>query len=124
MKKFLFILLGLFLLCSTIQAQRHDGRNRRERPGTHRIQHRPKYHPPLMPHKYKYYQPKPLKYNPKVTIPYKIRRYLYKHYSECVVIKYIGVYNPGYIDGHDRYYKVYLSNGVILIFSTKYNIIH
>lgn len=137
MKRFLVILICLItvITVSNAQGRRDEGRRRPNtsinnnkgrpshpapKPKAIRPIHRPKSHPPIV---YKHYQ-EPIRHISITNIPYKIRRYLNRHYRNCTVIDYIGVCNPGYFPGHDIYYEVHLSNGVILLFSTKYKIIH
>ena len=127
MKKLLAILMCLFLIIGTAPAQRRDGQQRK--PRTTNVQKRPERRQPKPvvkkpkydkhPHKHKH--PKHIPYN---VMPYKMRKYLNKHYCGHEVVRYVMKHNRGYIDGHDCYYEVYLSNGVILLFSTNYNIIH
>ena len=107
MKRFLVILMCLFLLIGTAPAQRRDKPTRQSRPNTTVVK-----------------KPKPPKYIPYDVMPYKMRKYLNKYYCGHSIVRYILKSNPGYIDGHDCYYEVYLTNGVILLFSTKYKIIH
>ena len=133
MKRLLAILMCLFLIIGTAPAQRRDGQHRKPRTTTVQkrpdksqskpVVKKPKYdkHPP---HAYKPHKPKHPKHIPYDVMPYKMRKYLNKHYHGHEVVRYVMRHNIGYIDGHDCYYEVYLTNGVILIFSTNYNIIH
>ena len=107
MKRFLVILICLFLLIGTAPAQRRDKLTRQPRHNTTVVN-----------------KPKPPKHIPYDVMPYKMRKYLNKHYHSHEVVRYVMRHNRGYIDGHDCYYEVYLTNGVILLFSTKYKIIH
>lgn len=122
MKRLLTILMCLFLLIGTVPAQRRDKPTRQPRPNTTVVK-KPKHekHPP---HAYKPHKPKHPRHIPYDVMPYRMRRHLNKHYYGHSIVRYILKSNPGYIDGHDCYYEVYLSNGVILLFSTNYNIIH
>ena len=130
----LICLIG-FITISDAQIRRNDGHNRpnmsinnkgessqhrsRTRSRFNAIHPKPKSHSPIV-----YRHRNPIGHIPINNMPYKIRRFLHRHYKECVVVDYIGVCNPGYLPGHDMYYEVHLSNGIILLFSTKYKIIH
>lgn len=127
MKRLLTILMCLFLIIGTAPAQRRDGQQRKPRTTT--VQKRPERRQPKPVVKKPKYDKHPHKYNhsrhiPYDVMPYRMRRHLNKHYHGHSIVRYILKSNPGYIDGHDCYYEVYLSNGVILLFSTNYNIIH
>ena len=137
MKRIIVILICLlsFITVSNAQVRRNEDRRRPNisintnkgrpsqpspKPKHMRPMHRPKPQSPIV---YRHY-PEPVRHFPINNIPYRIRWYLYRYYRSCTVINYIGVCNPGYLPGHDMYYEVHLSNGVILLFSTKYKIIH
>ena len=127
MKRLLAILMCLFLIIGTAPAQRRDGQQRKPRTTT--VQKRPERRQPKpVVKKPKYdkhsHHHKHSKHIPYNVMPYRMRRHLNTHYHGHSVVRYILKSNPGYIDGHDCYYEVYLSNGVILLFSTNYNIIH
>ena len=137
MKRFLVILMCLIAVITVLNAQgrRDEGcrrpntsintnRGKQLRPSSKPKFMQSMYNPkPQSPIVYRHY-PKPVRTISINNIPYKICKYLNRHYRNCTVIDYIGVCNPGYLPGHDMYYEVHLSNGVILIFSTNYNIIH
>lgn len=126
MKRLLTILMCLFLIIGTAPAQRRDGQHRKPRTTT--VQNRPGKQQPKPVVKKPKYDKHPHKHHPRHipydVMPYRMRRHLNKHYHGHSIVRYILKSNPGYIDGHDCYYEVYLSNGVILLFSTNYNIIH
>ena len=122
MKKILFILICVFGILTTSDAQsRHNERNRR--PNSH-INHRPsrpnerRVHP--RPYRWAYPPNKPIYqpiyHSPISAVPMEILTYIIHNYRTRTIERYLVRYRGTYYEEHE----VVLSGGIRLLFSNNY----